>query len=183
MTQKQSFGNWAKKRKTLKESTSFGQGFQSAEADGDAGVSVYLTNPDTGEQVQVEMRCDDIESLNRMLDANPVIKRMDQMDDQPVGDEFTSDMGDYDSYDTDRNQVYEGDDDKPGPHKREIPAAQRKASGDEDWRLTLADLDKEADSIMSDKRTLAKKTDDLLKEGADPEVLKWMTRFDKLGKK
>lgn len=66
--------------------------------------------------------------------------------------------------------------------KSKIPAALRKSSGKEGWKVTQKDLDKEEEKKISSKKGLEKlnKEHDL-KEGADQEVLEWMNRFAKLG--
>ena len=68
---------------------------------------------------------------------------------QEIADEQNS-GDDDDGYD-DR---YEGMEE--GPDKKDIPAAQRKASGDADWKVSQQDLEKEKDSRISHRDTLAK---------------------------
>ena len=43
-----------------------------------------------------------------------------------------------------------------GPNKSDIPASQRKASGDPDWKTTRQDLEKQREKNISDPKTLAK---------------------------
>lgn len=81
------------------------------------------------------------------------------------------------------NEFDDDDDVYEQVDKSKIPAAQRKASGKEDWKTTMADLDKEDESRMSSRSGLDKlQKDTEVKESADPEVLEWMGRFAKLGK-
>lgn len=67
--------------------------------------------------------------------------------------------------------------------KKDIPAYQRKASGDKDWRVTQKDLKDDEDEYLSSET----KTKERLKnpkpvnERADADVLDWMKRFDRLG--
>ena len=66
--------------------------------------------------------------------------------------------------------------------KSQIPAVQRKASGDKDWKLTQKDLDDEEESKISSQRGLDKlQRDTGVKEAADPEVIAWMERLSRLG--
>ena len=65
---------------------------------------------------------------------------------EKISENNESDDRDYD----------EGTDMQEGPDKKDIPAAQRKASGDKDWKVTRQDLDKEKDSRISHRDTLAK---------------------------
>jgi hypothetical protein len=65
---------------------------------------------------------------------------------QDIYEQHTNSEPDYD----------EGIDMTEGPDKKDIPAAHRKASGDKDWKVTQKDLDKEKDSRISHKDTLAK---------------------------
>jgi hypothetical protein len=102
-----------------------------------------------------------------------------------------------------------------GPKKSEVPAFLRKEKGGDDWKVSKADLDKEANSSPTTKKGLADKKaekgikeegnffknknlpgdkqlgappeevnieeDDKVKEGVDPEIMAWMSRFAKLG--
>lgn len=67
--------------------------------------------------------------------------------------------------------------------KKDIPAYQRKASGDKDWRVTQKDLKDDEDEYLSGET----KTKERLKnpkpvhERADADVLDWMKRFSRLG--
>ena len=66
---------------------------------------------------------------------------------------------------------------------------QRKQSGDPDWKLTQKDLEKEEEKNISSTRGLAaqqvrtgvKEEEETEQTGqADPEIMEWMQRFNKL---
>ena len=67
-----------------------------------------------------------------------------------------------------------------GPAKKDVPAFLRKEKGG-DWKTSKEDLEKEKDSKLSDKDTLAKNTGKKVDESADQDVLDWMNRFSQLG--
>ena len=65
--------------------------------------------------------------------------------------------------------------------KSQIPAVQRKNTGKDDWRLTQQDLDDEESEKLSSNRGLEKTKQDLdIKETADPDVLAWMKRLNRV---
>jgi len=65
--------------------------------------------------------------------------------------------------------------------KSKVPAYQRKASGDKDWKVTQSDLDKEEEKNISSKRGLEKLKKDTgiksVKENADPTITNWLKRL------
>lgn len=67
--------------------------------------------------------------------------------------------------------------------KKDIPAYQRKASGDKDWRVTQKDLKDDEDEYLSGevKSKERLKNPKPVHERADADVLDWMKRFSRLG--
>lgn len=82
------------------------------------------------------------------------------------------------------DDAYPGEDEfLEAVRKKDIPAYQRKASGDKDWRVTQKDLKDEEDEYLSgETKTKARlKNPKPVNERADADVLAWMKRFDRLG--
>ena len=175
-----------------------------AEDDGDETpyVDYTMVNADTDEPIPLDSLTSAAhEHLTKLLDASPVVSRilsnntdnmeyergedrhqdrMDRVVYEGVDAGVANWLGRFKSYDelrTARHPVREQLD------KMDIPAVQRKETGDKDWKTTLCDLDKARDSKMSDSRSLAKKSDALLKEPPDSDVISWMGRFSRLDKK
>lgn len=163
-----------------------------------------MVNVATGDTIPHEALTDEAHrELMKILDRDPVVNRLlaQDRDDRNYDDSGVTRMGQrrggsddfFEGADSDvtswmsRFKAY--DDLRASKHpvaeqvsKKDIPAVQRKDSGDKDWKVTMGDLEKERDGKMSDSKTLAKKSDATLKESPDPEVVAWMRRLDKLGK-
>jgi len=100
----------------------------------------------------------------------------DVVDELDFGDMDEADMEDpmayaNDAADADAEEYHsregiedttESDDDMYGAKKSDIPAYMRKAKGDDDWKLTQKDLDKESERNISSKEWLRKKSDESL---------------------
>lgn len=119
------------------------------------------------------------------------------------GDWAGSDEYDDDEYDDEEDEIFEDelsgisindeeadeDEIRETVNKSQIPAVQRKQSGDPDWKLTQKDLEKEEEKNISSTRGLAaqqvrtgvKEEEETEQTGqADPEIMEWMQRFNKL---
>ncbi len=83
--------------------------------------------------------------------------------------------------DADKNDIEADELDESGPAKKDVPAFLRKEKGG-DWKTSKDDLDKEDEGKASSKAGLDKKKEEKgINEGADTDVLEWMSRFSKLG--
>ena len=94
---------------------------------------------DTGEDITNELSSDEYAYIEQKIADGE-------------GDRMTSTARDY----ARRNREPDESINMEGPDKKDIPAAQRKASGDPDWKVTQKDLNKEKDSKISHRDTLAK---------------------------
>ena len=146
-----------------------------------------------------EITYDEFKSEMETLEYTDYSMRQGEMGNPDMRDDWAG----SDEYDDEEDEIFEDelsgisindeeadeDEIRETVNKSQIPAVQRKQSGDPDWKLTQKDLEKEEEKNISSTRGLAaqqvrtgvKEEEETEQTGqADPEIMEWMQRFNKL---